>query len=147
MIFLGFEKGISFGCLVITWDSQNSPQSFSSSFFEWWRCSLFVSVLWTVPFYLCLLNSQNFVSSLVDLCCLLPCHWNVKPTQYWHFCIPFIYCLFIEQYLHIISVWTCLCILVNTSCIYIKYVLNIPICVNELVFLSIYSVLVYHWIY
>ena len=38
---------------------------------------------------------------------------------------------------------THLCVLVNT-CMYIMYVLNFYICVNELVFPSVYSVLVYH---
>ena len=40
--------------------------------------------------------------------------------------------LIIEQYEHILSVGTHLHIL-NTYCMYIMYVLNVPICVNELI--------------
>ena len=64
--------------------------------------------------------------------------------------LSFLYCLFICtllyiacSYVHILSVG--IHILINTSRIYIMYLLNIPLCVNELVFPSIYSVLVYHW--
>ena len=39
--------------------------------------------------------------------------------------------LFIEQYVYILSIWTHLCILIQTSSVYIMYVLNVPICVNE----------------
>ena len=46
-----------------------------------------------------------------------------------------------EQYVHILSTGTHLCILVDTSCMPIMYVLNVTICLNELVFASTYSVL------
>ena len=51
------------------------------------------------------------------------------------FCTPFTYCLFIEQYVHILSVTTCFCIPFNASCMYI---------LTYIVFPSVYSVLVYH---
>ena len=43
------------------------------------------------------------------------------------FCTPFIYCLFIEHYVYILSVGTCLCNLVNTSYLFIMYVLNVRV--------------------
>ena len=47
------------------------------------------------------------------------------------FCPLFIYCLLMEQYVLILSVGTCLCILFNTFCMYIMYLLNVSVCVNE----------------
>ena len=48
---------------------------------------------------------------------------NTHRTQdFLPFCTPFIYCLFIEQHVHILSVVTCLHILVNTYYVYKIYV-------------------------
>ena len=51
-----------------------------------------------------------------------------------------------EQYVDILSVGTGLSIFVNTPRMYIMYVLNAPICINELVFPSVYSLFAYRWI-
>ena len=42
------------------------------------------------------------------------------------------------------TILTCLCILFNSTCMYIMYIIDVSVCVNELVFPSIYSVLVDH---
>ena len=47
------------------------------------------------------------------------------------FYTPFTYCLFIEQYVHILSVRTHLCILFSINCMYIMYILNVFVCIKE----------------
>ena len=49
------------------------------------------------------------------------------------FCTPYTYCLFTEQYAHILSVETCFRILSNTICMYMMYILNVSLGVNELI--------------
>ena len=44
-----------------------------------------------------------------------------------------------KQCEYILSVGTCLCILFNTTCMYIMYKLNVSVCVNEFVFSFVYS--------
>ena len=49
--------------------------------------------------------------------------------------------------MHILSVGASLCIFAGTFCTFTMYLLNVPTCVNQLVFPYIYSSLVYHSIY
>ena len=75
-------------------------------FFSVKKTCLFISVHWT-----------DFISLPSEWCCS-PHHWDIEPTWLWTpkvlkwdfscFCTPLIYCLFIEQYVHILSVGTCL---------------------------------------
>ena len=50
--------------------------------------------------------------------------------------------------MQISSVGTSLCILANTSCMYIMYALNFPLCVNELIlsFLPFIQLLANNWL-
>ena len=61
---------------------------------------------------------------------------NTSKTFY-RFSAPFIYCLFIKQYVHILFVDTCSCILINNFWIFIIYVSKVLESVNEL-FLSFF---------
>ena len=72
-----------------------------------------------MPFCFCFFNSGNIVSSPGYNYCAVSLHQvRILP-----FCSSFTYCLFIEQYVHTLSIERRLCILVNTfMCInvYIK---------------------------
>ena len=89
--------------------------------------------------------------------CLWPHFYIVKPDCQWTFycsfiscklfiifLTPFIYCLFIEQYVYILSVGTCLCILTKIFLVYI-YILCFSMSKwAYIAFPSVYSVLVSH---
>ena len=81
---------------------------------------------------------------------LLPRNWNVKPTSLWQAQVnifPFMYFFHIilipKKYEHILRIGICLYIIINTSLMYVNDCFYFCIWVN-LVFLSVYSVLVYH---
>ena len=57
-------------------------------------------------------------------------YWPFASNKTCTICTPFIYCFFIEQYVHISSVRTCFSILVDTSGMFIMYILNVHIYVK-----------------
>ena len=131
------------------WVSQNLSRSLFSLLFEEEKCAFF---------YLCPLNSRDFVSSPGNQCCFSPCHWNIKPTWlttknsskvfFYYIYIPLSYSarsynkMCISYLLGDIFIF--LSILVYILCMY-----KIFLCVKGayLVFPSVYSVWEYHWIY
>ena len=122
---------------LVQWESKSPVQPFLSLFF-WTIDTLFFCFCHfhcqNVSFYpTCLTACRQTLSLPSSLKCkaikaLLYIVFIFKKTSY-RFCLPFIYCLFKEQPVHIYP----LCILVNTSGMYIMYVLNLPACVNELI--------------
>ena len=76
--------------------------------------------------------------------CILP--WTIKSTWLWpfycttisskpfsDFIVSFTYLLFIKNIWIFIAVGTRLCILFNINWMYITYILNVSVCVNELI--------------
>ena len=96
-----------------------------------------------MPFYFCSLKRLSLTTQQImfSFAYLLKYHDHMAtnpqrtPVRFLPFWPPFIYCLFMELYVHIFSVGTCWCIFPNTSCMFIMYVLNVLKCVNKL-FLS-----------
>ena len=82
-------------------------------------------------------------------CCLQPFQGMAKPycniiythqAAYFHFCTPSTYCLFREQYVHVL----CVLFLISLVCICILYKLNVHINEFILSFPLLCSMLVYH---
>ena len=129
--------GISFARLVVTWELRIFSCPFPSPFFRWKR-SFFLFCF----FYLCSLNKLGATTWQIMLLLTLQlkckAHKAMKTQRTQVTLLLFVYnlsytFLLIEHYVHVLFIGTHLCIIVNISCMYIMYVLNVLRCVNELI--------------
>ena len=128
---------MSFACLVVMGESEKPFLYFYILFLCINEICLFITVYWTEE-GLCLQSG--------DKLCLLPQYWNIKSSwlcqpknlnkTFYSFCNPFHILLVHETICAHLFIRTHLYILVNTSYMFIIYVLHVSICVMSLYYFS-----------